>query len=88
MQGGFFSYNQPKLPGRKRPSSGVFSGSQPGARFARRPLVYMILDGLFGIIPLAFILFGWAKVSYPSHREPEPLPQDIFGQIMAAANRA
>ena len=29
-------------------------------------LVYMILDGLFGIIPLAFILFGWAKVSYPS----------------------
>ena len=29
---------QPKLPGRKRPSSGVFSGFQPEARFARRPL--------------------------------------------------
>ncbi len=29
---------QPKLPGRKRPSSGDFSGFQPEARFARRPL--------------------------------------------------
>ena len=29
---------QTKLPGRKRPSSGVFSGFQPEARFARRPL--------------------------------------------------
>ncbi len=29
---------QTKLPGRKRPSSGVFSSFQPEARFARRPL--------------------------------------------------
>ena len=29
---------QPKLPGRKRPSSGVFSGFQPEARKARCPL--------------------------------------------------
>ena len=29
---------QTKLPGRKRPSSGDFSGFQPEARFARRPL--------------------------------------------------
>lgn len=29
-------------------------------------IVYFLLDGLFGIIPIAFILFGWVNVIYPS----------------------
>lgn len=29
-------------------------------------LVYLLIDGLFGIIPLVFLLFGWVHVVYPS----------------------
>lgn len=29
-------------------------------------IVYLLLDGLFGIMPVLFILFGWANVFYPS----------------------
>lgn len=29
-------------------------------------ITYSLIDGLFGIIPLLFILFDWVKVKYPS----------------------
>lgn len=29
-------------------------------------IVYFMLDGLFGIIPLLFLVFGWVSVTYPS----------------------
>jgi hypothetical protein len=29
-------------------------------------ILYFFLDGLFGIIPILFMLLGWAKVFYPS----------------------
>lgn len=29
-------------------------------------LTYALLDGLFGILPVLFILFGWVKTLYPS----------------------
>lgn len=29
-------------------------------------LIYIILDALFGIIPLLFLLFGWVRITYPS----------------------
>nr|WP_242965349.1 DUF6320 domain-containing protein [Dehalobacterium formicoaceticum] len=33
---------------------------------ARDYIVYFLLGGLFGIVPLLFILFGWLNVLYPS----------------------
>ena len=33
---------------------------------ARDYIIYSLIDSLFGIIPLIFILFGWVKVIYPS----------------------
>lgn len=32
----------------------------------REYLTYAFLDGLFGILPLLFILLGWVKTLYPS----------------------
>ena len=29
-------------------------------------ITYALLDGIFGIIPVAFILFDWARVTFPS----------------------
>ncbi len=29
-------------------------------------LIYATLDGLFGILPIIFILFGWVRMLYPS----------------------
>lgn len=29
-------------------------------------IIYSLIDSIFGIIPLIFILFGWVKVIYPS----------------------
>ena len=29
-------------------------------------LIYLMLDGLFGVIPLLFLLLGWVRVAYPS----------------------
>lgn len=28
--------------------------------------IYLLIDGIFGFIPILFILFGWVSVSYPS----------------------
>ena len=53
---------QPKLPGRKRPSSGVFSGFQPEARKARRPL--SLLCGLGVGAPSPQAPPRWGKVRF------------------------
>ena len=29
-------------------------------------ITYALIDGLFGIIPLLFMVFGWTKFVYPS----------------------
>lgn len=32
----------------------------------RNYILYFLLDGLFGIVPILFMIFGWIKVFYPS----------------------
>ncbi|NLK28788.1 MAG: hypothetical protein GX306_10665 [Clostridiales bacterium] len=32
----------------------------------RELIVYLFMDGIFGFIPIIFILFGWVKVLFPS----------------------